>query len=554
MQVATPGRSGSSWPAIRIVLLSIALVAAFWLRLRLAAGVPAIENDGAFYARLAQEMLLNIGGHGFHPAWPDFFPRLTALATRFLFSASAGDMVGLADPLRVEFAARAVSAGAGALLLIPLFVMARRVAGEGAAWATLALTALHPRMLVFSGQALTEMLFGALVITALALAGWIRRARRPARALLAAGLAGAAAGAATLTRPEGVVVGAFVVIVTGLSARRSGRVEAAVAVAAALFLLVIGPRAMAVSGAIGRLSIGVKSDYNLAQAWAGIPGVPRLDGAASLYNNLPAPGRATHRFPEPVPPCPLAGVALHHPLAVIGHALRELPRSLGALPSLAGWPWVLLALAGLFARRGRLTAEEKSWAALWAGFVMMYALVFVYRRFFAAFLPLLILEAGAGLAWLAAPPAAAPMRGLRRAAALLLLVTAAAWGPHDAPRLLARETTPGEQKEVGRRLARDDSRSTLLDRLTGPGLMARRPVAAWYAGRPILALPDEPPDSLAATAARRGAGWVLLIEADLARDRPRLLPLLSPATAPPGLKLLQSDETPGKAWKLYRVE
>lgn len=556
---ATGGRALARtwWRAVPLVLL---VAAAFWLRLRLAAGVPAIENDGAFYGRLAQQFLLRIGAGGFHPAWPDFYPRLTALAARWIFSPVVDHPDALVDPARIEFAARAVSAAFGALLLLPVFLVARRLAGGMAAWYAALLSAVHPRLLVFSAQALTEMTFGALVTMALALTGAIGATRSRRAVVPAAAGAGLLAGAAMNTRPEGIIAGVIVTAAAAWLARRHRLARWAGLVAGLAFALAALPRVVAVTRVVGHPTLSAKGDYNLALDYAGTPGVPVVDMPASIYNNLPGATATTPGFPAAIPTVSFPRIVTNRPLAVMSHVARNLPRSFGGLLSLAGWPWLLLAAVGLASRRRRLTAEEASWLGLWLGFVATYALAHVFRRFFVAALPLVMIEAGIGLAVVAGPAMHSRSAGPRRGLAMALLVVATVHGLTAAPRLLAGETTPAGQKELGHAIppagagaGAGPAGNPWRERLTGPGVMARRPVAAWYAGRPILALPDAPPDSLAALARGRGAGFVLLIESDLPRTGGRLRPLLR-GPDPAGLATLAADSTAADPWRIFRVE
>ena len=70
---AAAARQTGAW----IALLTLEAIA---LRMAVALRPMVIEPDGAFYARLAQEILRGSGERGFHPAWPPFYPALIAAA------------------------------------------------------------------------------------------------------------------------------------------------------------------------------------------------------------------------------------------------------------------------------------------------------------------------------------------------------------------------------------------------------------------------------------------------------------------------------------------
>ncbi len=526
-----------------VILILTALVltggGARWLTAR---SIPSIEADGAFYGRLAQIALAassgsqrpaaadragaataryspEAGGGLAHPVWPGFFPALTVLATRTLHPGASPER--LADPEVVERSARAVGVLLGALLALPVFLLGRRVSGTATGLVAATLVTFHPRLIFYSAQALTEMPFAVLVagsLAALPLAPTVRF--RPARILAAAVFAGCAAA----TRPEGIVLAAtgalaFLVFDAGPHRRR---VASAAGYTAALLLTA----ALYVQITAGRIDANsflnpAKSWYNAALAYAGHPGVPSFEPSLSEYNNLPGG--------EAVPVFRFADFALANPGVVVTHMITELPSSAGALLSLAYWPFVLLALYGIATRARRLTRHEGAWLLTWGAFVAMYACVFVYRRFLAAFLPLLLIEAAAGLAAVAGGggPFASSRRRLSATALLGLLLLPAPWLVSGQIR---REGYAPELKEAGRALAsegfdkgppRASAGDALVHRLLdGPGVVARKPIAAYYASLPIRAMPPCSPDSLEMETRARGGAWLVVDERNLVNERP----------------------------------
>jgi 4-amino-4-deoxy-L-arabinose transferase-like glycosyltransferase len=553
MQEPTEAESGrnvhpESFPWLFMIVL---FGAGFAIRWWLSRKIPIIEPDGAYYARLAQEIVGDCGSHGFHPAWPPFYPWLIALAARPLLG---GHAIGLGVPLVVESSGRLVNSVLGAALPCLLFFPARRLGGRRAGLAAAALAAFHPRLLEFSTQVLTEMPFTFLV--ALFFLVLMPGQEDSRSGLIRATVAGVSGAAAYLTRPEG-----FLLLPLGMGAilsgpfRRKGRAIAAF-VFAALFLAVSAPHAIRVSRAVGYPSLGAKSDYNLTMAYAGARGVPRFDRTRSTYNNLIDDCRGPSSFhPEPVPRFRLVSFVLKEPATVARHVLSELPSALGALPSLAYPPFVLLALFGIFGRRRRPTREEALWLIFWLCQVGLYSLVFVYRRFFAAAIPFLVIEAAIGCALLT--------RNRPRWWLPALVAVLSGYGLFTAWRHTRRADYALEQRQ----LVQEMGPSARIRTQPGPGsgaIMARRPFAAYYSGSSILAMADAPVDNVADSARSRGAEYLLIDERDLVVEKPdfaRFLGEGAAATSSPGkapaipatLELIESAGVPPHRITLFRV-
>lgn len=520
MQVRSAENDPALWTAgERGWLVALTLVALL-LRLLLAARAAVIEPDGAFYARLAQDALRGTGSGGFHPAWPPGYPGLVALAAQFIGLVGGAGVAADSPPI-VELAARSVSALAGALLVPVVVLLARRTIGPRAAWVAGLLVLAHPNLVDPSTQALTEMTFALTLALCLLLLG-------PTAGLARVGLAGLAAGGAFLLRPEGLILAAGLtaaLMLGGVVERtpRPTRVRGAL-LFAVLAALVTVPHVARVSRHQGQLSLGAKSDYNLALAYAGHPGVPTIVRSRSEYNNLPG-ATPPAGFPEPIPAFRLLPFLAREPVTVARHLLGELPRAAGALPSLATLPLLALALAGAWSRRRTATAEERTWLLLWLAWVGLYALVFVYRRFFTVFLPLLLISAAVPLT---------PTQGgsaFRRGLALAALTVLLLWGALHSVNRLGRAPEGFEQRRLGEELRRSVRAGAMPD----GGVAARKPTLAWYAGLPILAIPEGDSAAILAAAAARGAEYLVLDALDLGRERPELRSWIeSGAQAPVG--------------------
>jgi hypothetical protein len=113
-------------------------------------------------------------------------------------------------------------------------------------------------------------------------------------------------------RPELIVLAplAALAVALGGSGARSTRIALA-ATLLLLFATLAAPRVIAVSTSAGHLSIGGKSDYNLALAWRGARGVPSFDPSRSVYNNLSI--RPHDGFPEAIPAVSLVAIVRDNP-------------------------------------------------------------------------------------------------------------------------------------------------------------------------------------------------------------------------------------------------
>jgi 4-amino-4-deoxy-L-arabinose transferase-like glycosyltransferase len=155
---------------------------------------------------------------------PPLYPLLMALESRF-----GGDTI---------LAHRLLTVALGGLTIIALALLARRLGGARVAIATAVLVALSPQLWITNAQILSETLYGLLLVGALLVAYEVyeRPTLRRAAAL------GALLGLATLTRPEGLIVGVLVTVVISWRWRRVALRPIAVGVA--LFLVTLAPWAI----------------------------------------------------------------------------------------------------------------------------------------------------------------------------------------------------------------------------------------------------------------------------------------------------------------------
>ena len=179
MSISDPARRVFLSPAFAIPLL--ALLA---LSVRLYFGLPyKIHPDSTYYMRYAQEMVQGRFSVKLWAGVPDRFSE-----PFYPLSIAAVHAAGC----DIEIAAWSISVAAGALLIAPVFLLTRRLYGDGAAWAAALLAALFPPLISYSTFLLTESPFTFLFYAAVALGWAARRGDRPLLLLAAGALASAA--------------------------------------------------------------------------------------------------------------------------------------------------------------------------------------------------------------------------------------------------------------------------------------------------------------------------------------------------------------------------
>lgn len=163
----------------------------FVLRLSVALSAWAITPDGTRYAEVAR---LFAGGHLFEGlSWSPSYPFLIPPVYPFLIACLSPIVPDL------ELAGRLVSVVMGTILILPGYVLARRLFGSTVGLLSAFFIAIHPRLLYYGGSVLSESTYMSLA-TAAVERGWVAIEERGRGAALATGLL---VGLAYLTRPEG---------------------------------------------------------------------------------------------------------------------------------------------------------------------------------------------------------------------------------------------------------------------------------------------------------------------------------------------------------------
>ena len=311
--------------------------------------------------------------------------------------------------------AKAFNAVAGALTVLPVFYLGRRLRGDAAGLLAGGLFAVAPSLVFWTASLFSEPLFTLGVASTLAAAAWAGD-RRNVAAVFAAGLVLAAT---AFVRSQGVllIAPALVLLVRDVDAR--GLVRATAPIVAAVALLVV-PWAIRNQAAMGRpYLINDSLGYNLRLAHA-----PYSTGTSIAPQDLwdERPGisfKERESFFDDVGRSRALAYARAHPGRELELALRRVgylarsdaaasvrwSESLGATPvtgrdvfvvlgDLYYYPMLALALASIL-----VLPRSRMWLALWTSIAVWAALHLVFAgepRYHVPMMPVLaVLAAGA---------------------------------------------------------------------------------------------------------------------------------------------------------------
>ena len=481
---------------------SVPLAAAVALRVLSLLHPHLIDTDGAYYGAVARWFAAGHWAKALDPVWPPLYPLLVS------------GFVRLGIP--VEAAGIGVSMVASLVCVCTSAGLARAIGGERAGVAAAWLAAVHPKLVVFSLQLLTEMTYVAFASAAL----WILAARARRRMVQAA-CGGASLGAAFLVRPEALALlvptlGWLFWVDRRQALRRRARRVAACAVGFACLAL---PYIGWVSHLEGRFTPGEKGALNFYLTYRdryvadGIPVRPADFAAITAPETRREPGDYN-----------IGAFLRRHPGMVLRHAAANVPRALfDKLPGLVGWPLFALAVAGVVVRRRDARLRP---SLLWAAWIVTIAAaiapIFLYRRFFVAAIPPCI-------AWGALAVDAAWTRWPRRPVTLgfaALLVGL----------VIANQVTLGRAQPP---LLYRDAGLALRAR-AGPGAIvaARKPETSFYAAAQFRPLEGQDWATLRAGLERDQVTHVVAEDYILPRSHPGLVGLLQPEQVPGWLTLL----------------
>lgn len=519
----------ADWLALGLLVALGALV-----RLISAAAPRVVWGDEPFYLWIGQSVWAGAGYNvmGYSAAhFPPLFPLLAGGLARL-----TGSLINASNLLFVA---------SGALLVVPLYALARAIYARSAAWMVGLTAALYPALThgVLAWGTLTEPLYLLWVGSAIyflfrALDEQLARRRDCA-------LLGLALGLAYLTRTEALVfaVAAFVLLFVGRLWRRDRLSPALVqvALAALVFFLVAAPYLWQLRASTGRWSL----TGSAGMAFVSMEGLAANDPAAfdrATWGIDPASGEV-YLFAPSSEGESLSASLLADPLATLRRLRRGLADANALLFSVKLVPWFLAALAflGLFGRPWglRRTRGELALLASLAA-PASYVLFFVQERYLAGLLLPAIVWIGAGAwllgLWLAGtwtalagrPPAVVTQRVLAAAPAAALAALLLVLGPRVGSVMQRTHSFQPGHLAAAAELRRLDAPADAV-------LLSRYPAIALHAGLRWAATPAEDWPTVLAYAQQRGARY-LAIDGWEARLRPQLSFLLIPSQAPPELR------------------
>jgi 4-amino-4-deoxy-L-arabinose transferase-like glycosyltransferase len=178
------------WAPVLGILILAAAPRVWWLFTH----TYAIENDGAEYAQIAQNLLHGRGYTGLQPGPELLFPPLYPAL-----------MAALSPISGVEHAGRLVSVLFGVALPIPVYLIARRVYGKTTGVVAAAAVALNPLLIAYSTAVLSETTYLTLELTA----AYVFLRAYDRRSLWLGVIAGGCWALAAMVRPEATLVLGF---------------------------------------------------------------------------------------------------------------------------------------------------------------------------------------------------------------------------------------------------------------------------------------------------------------------------------------------------------
>jgi 4-amino-4-deoxy-L-arabinose transferase-like glycosyltransferase len=332
-----------------------------------------IENEGAEYARLAENLLAGRGYVGVfggpHALFPPLFPILIGLVTSLTHNS--------------EVSARLISLIAGTAAIWPLCRLGRMIGGQVAELAAAAFAATHGLFVALSASAYSESTYFCLVAWGLylvlkALEGGATRD---------AALAGVAFGLAYLVRPEAMLyppIAALILVARGLRRPANGWPDARRAmILLATFGILMAPYVTWLSVKSGYFRVEGKSASNSVIAARMNKGMTYPEAAKGLSASGEPEGPfliADQFMIRPAGGSTQAGIiatAVAHPLTMI----QEIVSAIVGTRSLGGIGMIALAVLGIAVSLRGAGRLPGTWFLLIASAAYLVPLMSMQHRF-----------------------------------------------------------------------------------------------------------------------------------------------------------------------------
>jgi 4-amino-4-deoxy-L-arabinose transferase-like glycosyltransferase len=545
-------RTWERWAVAGLVLLA-AVVRLVW-----AVQPRLVWGDEPYYLWSGQSLLNGAGYRVFDLAAAHFeplFPLLAALLARL------AQAVGVNAPGALMFGSAAIYVVAGALLVLPIYGIARRLTGTRSGLAAGLLLAVSPPLAV--GALLWGTMTEPLFLLLIAVAWWGLLVAQQDNRLWTYVLAGASLGLAYLTRGE-----ALIYLVAGLAAlvalrvgqrRLIPRTLAGIGLAVAAFFVLISPYLLTQYLQSGELRLTEEAGF----AYTSMQGLAAGDTAAfdkATWGLDPASGEV-YLFAPSSEDASLLGLIIANPHAFVRllHINVDALIAKGFSARLIPWPLAALAALGLFFQPwdARQARGELLVAASLAG-SLSFLLFFIQERYLAGALIAATVWIGEGAAalgtWLIQTigaiggrshtgdeePIRRPLAAILSVLPTVLLALALLW---QGPRLWAdmqqtHSFQPGHLRAAEKLRALGVSGDAVV--------MSRYPAIAFHAGTRWTPTPAAAWPEVASYARKHNARYLVIDEWET-RLRPQFRNLLDPSTAPAGLRhvaTLDSDAGP----------
>ncbi|HEY7069008.1 MAG TPA: glycosyltransferase family 39 protein [Acidimicrobiales bacterium] len=454
--------------------------------------------------------------------FPPFLPVLLGVASGVV-----------ADPHTGTVALTVVS---GTLLILPLSLLGRRLAGPPGGVVTAWVAALAPGLATMPQIRGTgsEAEYALLVVSALWLV--VSAADREGRArLLRLAAAGLLVGLAYLTRPEGLfMVLPLGVAVVVLARRGPPRVVATVAAFAVPVLLCVVPYAAYLHANTGRWELTAKTQDASIEAWAAVARGDRATRNGDLYGLDGSGLRFSARY------TPLTTLAREHPgeyRGIVATNIGKL-RDVVKMPSVLPLPlWALAAFGAWRFRRSRTV-----WLLLAVGALPVLSALafFVQQRYLVVTIALATVLVGAALGSLGGR-----LRHVATAVTLGLAVFATVVSFRGDVAGWWHPVEQTEQRAAGEWLAAHSE--------PGARVMTRSMIVEFYAERPSVAMPAAGLDEVLTFARHYGVDYLVADWYTVDRLMPELGVLMEDGDVP-GLRLVHEVRAEGREARIFALD
>jgi hypothetical protein len=349
-----------------------------------------IENEGAQYARLAQNLVA-------HREYMDMRGPVTMISPLYSILIGAASFMTRSP----ELAGRLISLVAGAAFPVVIFLIAEKIYGRRAALVGGLLAGLHPALIALSAAVYSEGIYMTLIMAALywTLVATEKEDFRPAV------YAGFCSGLAYLARPEGLLVAflfaAWLVVASLLTHSKARRLGARSGVLLTTSLALAIPFMVFLTVKTGHFYWEGKSPINDNIVWRMENGMTYQEANSGLGLNLSEDGVALNNDQfsyVKTHPVPLR-VKWHLITGGLGYRFLSLLKNL-LWASFLGSPFLwMLAVVGLPSgpwNRVRLAHEGLLCAVTGLSLFILSSMHFIWDRFLFAVLPVALLWAGHG--------------------------------------------------------------------------------------------------------------------------------------------------------------